>query len=366
MNHAVILAGGVGTRLWPFSRRSSPKQFQSFLGKRTLLQHTFERAAKLVGKDNVWLVTINDHAEQTKTQLPQLKLQQIICEPCGRNTAAAISLAAQTIIDIDPEANLAIFPSDHYIGLPKEFQVVCKKALDFCRQHQQYLLTSGIQATEPNTGYGYIEVGRPISAQKDQVFAVKRFREKPDLKTAQKYVRSGKFLWNSGCFFARAETINKLFAEHAPEIDSGIKEFRANQQTKSYQAVPSQPFDSAVVEKAKHRAVIPAIVQWSDLGNWEALYQILLEKSDTSNIVVGTHQGINSENSLIISQNKLIATVGIKDAIIIETDEAILVCQRDSVQDVKKLVEKLDELGHGKYLWKLKTQRLELKTTTRN
>lgn len=350
MNHAVILAGGVGTRLWPFSRRSSPKQFQSFLGKRTLLQHTFERASKLVGKDNVWLVTINDHVEQTKVQLPQLNLQRIICEPCGRNTAAAICLATQTILDIYPEATLAIFPSDHYIGLPKEFQTICKKTLDFCQQHPQFLLTLGIQATEPNTGYGYVEIGRPITGQKLPVSVVKCFREKPDVKTAQKFVRSGKFLWNSGCFFARAKTIDELFTEYASEINEGVKKFRADQQDKTYRAVPSQPFDTAVVEKAQHRAVIPANVQWSDLGNWEALYQILLEKSDTSNIVVGTHQGINSENSLIIGQNKLIATVGIKDAIIIETDEAILVCQRDSVQDVKKLVEKLDELGHEKYL----------------
>lgn len=350
MNHAVILAGGVGTRLWPFSRRSSPKQFQSFLGKRTLLQHTFERAANLVGQDNVWLVTINDHAEQTKVQLPQLKHQQIISEPCGRNTAAAICLATQTILTLDSEASLAIFPSDHYIGLPKEFHLVCKKALDFCRRHPQFLLTLGIQATEPNTGYGYIEIGRPISGQKLPVFVVKRFREKPDLKTAQKFVRSGKFLWNSGCFFGRAETIKKLFVEWAPEIEKNVNQYRFDHQTETYQAVPSLPFDSAIVEKAKDVAVIPSIVQWSDLGNWEALYQILLEKSDTNNIVIGTHQGINSENSLIIGQNKLIATVGIKDAIIIETDEAILVCQRDSVQDVKKLVEKLDELGHEKYL----------------
>ncbi|MDP3993216.1 MAG: sugar phosphate nucleotidyltransferase [bacterium] len=349
-DHAIILAGGVGTRLWPFSRRSSPKQFQSFLGKRTLLQHTFERAANLVGQDNVWLVTINDHAEQTTSQLPKLNRQQIISEPCGRNTAAAISLAAQTIAEHDEDAVLAIFPSDHYIGLPKEFQLVCKKALDFCRASQQYLLTLGVQATEPNTGYGYIEVGKPFPGQKETVLSVKRFLEKPDLKTAKRFVRSGKFLWNSGCFFGTAKAINNLFIEHAPQINEGVSKFRAKIEMYSYQSVPSFPFDSAIVEKAKYVAVIPASVQWSDLGNWEALYQILLEKSDTSNIVVGTHQGINSESSLIIGQNKLIATVGIKDAIIIETDEAILVCQRDSVQDVKKLVEKLDELGHEKYL----------------
>lgn len=350
MRHAVILAGGVGTRLWPFSRRNSPKQFQSFLGKKTLLQQTFERAAKLVGRDNVWLVTIKDHAKQTEKQLPKLNTKQILPEPMGRNTAAAICLASQTIVDTDSDAVLSIFPSDHYIGLPKAFQSVCKTALDFCGRHESPLLTLGINATEPNTGYGYIEVGNPVSGEKGTVFAVKRFREKPDLKTAKRFVRSGKFLWNSGCFFGTAKIINQLFVEHAPLVSEGVTKFRVDRKASTYQAVPSLPFDSAIVEKAKRRVVIPASVQWSDLGSWEALYQILLEKSDTSNIVVGTHQGINSENSLIIGQNKLIATVGIKDAVIIETDEAILVCQRDSVQDVKKLVEKLDELGHHKYL----------------
>lgn len=350
MKHAVILAGGVGTRLWPFSRRSSPKQFQNFLGKKSLLQQTFERAAKLVGEKNVWLVTIVDHAAQTKAQLPKLELSRIISEPVGRNTAAAISLAAQTIAEIDKDAVLAIFPSDHYIGLPKEFQAICRKALNFCDKYQATLLTLGIQATEPNTGYGYIEVGKPFSENKETVLSVKRFLEKPDLKTAKRFIRSGKFLWNSGCFFGVAKTVNELFTEYAPQISEGVSKFRANSQTSTYKLVPSLPFDSAIVEKAKHVAVIPASVQWSDLGSWEALYQILLEKSDTNNIVVGTHEGINSENSLIIGQNKLIATVGIKDAVIIETDEAILVCQRDSVQDVKKLVEKLDELGKHKYL----------------
>ncbi|MDO8650550.1 MAG: sugar phosphate nucleotidyltransferase [Candidatus Berkelbacteria bacterium] len=350
MKHAVILAGGVGTRLWPFSRRNSPKQFQSFLGKKTLLQQTCERAAKLVGEKNVWLVTIADHTAQAQSQLPNLEPEQIISEPSGRNTAAAISLAAQTIADIDDDAVLAIFPSDHYIGLPKEFQTVCKNALDFCDKHQSTLLTLGIQATEPNTGYGYIEIGKPFPGNKEKVLSVKRFLEKPDLKTAKRFIRSGKFLWNSGCFFGAAKTLNTLFVEHAPQINEGVAKFRSDRKATTYKSVPSLSFDSAIVEKAKHVAVIPASVQWSDLGSWEALYQILLEKGDTNNIVVGTHEGINSENSLIIGQNKLIATVGIKDAVIIETDEAILVCKRDSVQDVKKLVEKLDELGHQKYL----------------
>ena len=350
MKHAVILAGGVGTRLWPFSRRNSPKQFQSFLGKKTLLQQTCERAAKLVGEKNVWLVTIADHTAQAQSQLPNLNPEQIISEPSGRNTAAAISLAAQSIAKIDDDAVLAIFPSDHYIGLPKEFQTVCKNALDFCDKHQSTLLTLGIQATEPNTGYGYIEIGKPFPGNKEKVLSVKRFLEKPDLKTAKRFIRSGKFLWNSGCFFGVAKTLNTLFVEHAPQISEGVAKFRSDRKAVTYQLVPSLSFDSAIVGKAKHVAVIPASVQWSDLGSWEALYQILLEKDDTSNIVVGTHGGINSENSLIIGQNKLIATVGIKDAVIIETDEAILVCKRDSVQDVKKLVEKLDELGHQKYL----------------
>ena len=157
-------------------------------------------------------------------------------------------------------------------------------------------------------------------------------------------------LWNSGCFFGQAATINQLLIEYAPEISQGVTKYRANRSSKTYLSVPALPFDSAVVEKAKKRAVIPASVQWSDLGSWEALYQILSEKNQTDNVVVGTHQGIDSENSLIIGQNKLIATVGIKDAVIIETDEVILVCQRNSVQDVKKLVEKLGELGHKKYL----------------
>ncbi len=350
MRQGIILAGGVGTRLWPVSRRQSPKQFQTFLGKKTMLQQTYDRASKLVGKDNVWLVTIKDHQAQTREQLPKLNPTHIIGEPSGRNTAAAICLASQTILATDASAVLAIFPSDHYIGRPKDFHQICKDALAFCDRHRDYLVTLGIEATEPNIGYGYIELGQPIADEKDCFVSVKRFHEKPDLKTARRFVRSGQFLWNSGCFFARAETLNQLFDRHAPQTSAKVREYLKTKNPKIYQSIERESFDSAVVEKARQRAVMPASVEWSDLGNWEALYQILLAKSDTSNIVVGQHQGINSENSLIIGRHKLIATVGIKDAVIIETDEAILICQRDAVQDVKKLVEKLDELGHDKYL----------------
>lgn len=350
MNHAVILAGGVGSRLWPFSRRNSPKQFQSFLGGKTLLQQTFDRATKLVGKDNVWLVTIKAHAKQTRDQLPNLNPKKLIVEPAGRNTAAAIDLATQIVLRLDQEATLAFFPSDHYIGLPKDFQRVCRSALEFCNQYSNYLIALGIQATEPNTGYGYIETGQPLGDKKSSVFKVKKFHEKPDLKTAKKFVQNGRTLWNSGCFFGTGQTFSHLFSTHAQSIDRGVKKYLAEKNAAVYESIPSQPFDSAVVEKANFVGVIPANVMWSDLGSWEALYQILSEQSSTGNIVVGAHQGINSENSLIISKNKLIATVGIKDAVIIETDEAILVCQRDSVQDVKKLVEKLDESGQHRYL----------------
>lgn len=350
--HAIILAGGVGTRLWPFSKRNSPKQFHSFLGdKKSLLQETYARAAKIVDKNNVWLVTTDAHAELSRTQLPKLNNDRIIIEPSGRNTAAAIYLAAQTILTNDPDATLAIFPSDHYIGIPEEFERVCQLALSICQQYPEQIVTLGIQPTEPNTGYGYIETGSEFLDKDDlRAFKVKTFREKPDLATAKKFLRSQRFLWNSGCFFANAQQISALFTEHANHIKNSVDSYLLSKSGQNYEKVPSEPFDSSVIEKTKDILVIPTSMGWSDLGSWEALYQILSEKNGEKNIVVGSHEGIDSGNSLIIGRNKLIATVGIQDAVIIETDEAILVCKRDSVQEVKKLVEKLDELGHHHYL----------------
>jgi len=352
MKHTVILAGGVGTRLWPFSKRNSPKQFHSFLGdNQSLLQATFIRAAKIVGKENVWLVTTKAHKAMCRKQLSKLSPNQIITEPVGRNTAAAIYLAAKVISKKDSQATLAILPSDHYIGLPLEFTKICKMALKICEAEPKQIVTLGIQPTEPNTGYGYVEIGdRHQEIDGTVIEKVKRFREKPDLATAKRFLRSRKFVWNSGCFFVNSLELINNFSRLAPKVQKSVDRYLKDPTTTNYQAVPSVPFDSAVVEIATDRLVIPANIGWSDLGSWEALYQILTEKNGLSNIVIGKHQGIDSGNSLIIGSNKLIATVGIQDAVIIETDEAILVCKRDSVQEVKKLVDKLDEMGQHKLL----------------
>lgn len=346
MRHVVIMAGGSGTRLWPKSRKSQPKQFQKLIGNdKTLLQQTFGRLSSVAPAEQVWVVTTKQYVDLVKEQLPQINQQHIIIEPAGRNTAPATGLATLTILREDPEAVITMVPADHYIGQENEFIETVQAVLDFLETKPEYVVTIGINPTEPNTGYGYIEMGEHLQTVGERkIFVVKSFHEKPDAVTAKKFVESWEFLWNGGYYLFKGTTMIEYFERLIPETLMQLQNYLADPtQAHLYTDIPAEPIDTAVAEKLEHLAVIPVDMEWSDIGNWATLHEILSKAGEFEQIAIGEHIGHNTDNSLIVGHRKLIATVGLKNVIVIDTEDALLVCDRDSVQDVKKIVEQLEK-----------------------
>jgi len=328
------MAGGSGTRLWPKSRIKKPKQLYALINQDSMIKNTFNRLAPVVGKNNIFIATNINQAKMIAKELPELK-NHLIIEPAIRNTAPAIALAAQKLKN--KAKVIAFLPADHYIGNEKEFQNVLRKAFDVAEK--DYLTLIGIRPTDADTGLGYIKMGKNISSG---VFQVEKFVEKPDLKTAKKYLASGKFLWNGGMFIVKPAILLDLFKKHAPEIIKNID--------KNYEKSPNISFDYAISEKASNVAVLPGDFTWSDVGNWNKILEMLSKKSG-ENVVVGCeHYGVDTTGSLIHGAERLVATVGLKDIIVVDTPDVVLVCHKDKAQDVKKIVEELKNQGKTSYL----------------
>jgi len=340
------MAGGSGTRLWPKSRKSQPKQFQKLIGNdKTLLQQTFERLIPVISSERIWVVTTKNYLDLVRQQLPEIELNHIIIEPAGRNTAPATGLATLTVLQEDPAAVITMVPADHYIGQAEEFSETVETVLNFLDAHSEYVVTIGINPTEPNTGYGYIEMGEQLQTiEKRKIFAVKSFHEKPDEATAKKFVEGWEFLWNGGYYLFNAVSMIDYFQHFIPETLNQLKKYLQNpDQAELYTDIPAEPIDTAIAEKLDHLAVIPVDMEWSDIGNWATLHSILAKTGEFEQIAIGEHIGHNTDNSLIVGHRKLIATVGLKNVIVIDTEDALLICDRDSVQDVKKIVEQLEK-----------------------
>lgn len=355
MKHALIMAGGSGTRLWPVSRQTSPKQFQRFAGERTLIQQTFDRIKSVIPAEQVWVVTTKDQAGLVAEQLPEIKPEHIISEPVGRNTAPAIGLGTMRILAEDPEAIVAVLPSDHYVGKPTAFADVASTVLDYISNNQTFIGTIGIKPTDANTGYGYIKLGDELERVGEwPIFQVESFIEKPDAKTAQTFFESWEYLWNGGYFFFAAAQLMTYFEQFIPETKKQLETYLgAPDQTELYQAIASEPIDKAIAERLTNLAVVPADLEWSDLGNWAALHEILLtdESRQTNQMVSqGQHIDFDSNNCLVVTKDKLVATIGLKDVVVVDTGDAILVCHRDEVHNVKNVVEQLKNTGQTQYL----------------
>lgn len=362
MLHAMIMAGGGGTRFWPRSRNSRPKQFLSFAGDRTLLQETVDRIAPQVPPERTWVITGKDYVQATTDQLPELPANHIIGEPCRRDTAPCVGLGAALIAKDDPDATIIVMPADHVIEPRPEFNRAVHAAEQFIRDYPDTLLTFGIPPTFPSTGYGYIRVGESLGKRQDVAGnKVIEFKEKPDEHTAEKYVAGGGYLWNSGIFVWKPSAILGELKTRRPDIhDSVLRIAKSHGSSgftetfgKEFAAIKGTSIDFAVMQDAAAAGkvlVLQAPYTWDDVGSWLALERRNPQDA-ARNTVQGLHCGVDTEECVIVSDNEhLIGTLGVRDLIIIRDGNATLVTTRKMESDVKRLVDAIKAKGLERYL----------------
>ena len=358
MISVVIMAGGKGERFWPKSRTNLPKQFLSLTNDgKSMIQHTVERLEGLVELENVYVVTNKLYEDLIVEHIPNLPLENIIIEPEAKNTAPCIGLAAVHIAKKNPESKMIVLPSDHLIKFNEIFLDTLKLGLEVVEDDEN-IVTIGITPNYPETGYGYINFKKGVSPHEiTNVYEVLRFVEKPDLERAKQYLTSGEYLWNSGIFIWKVSTILKCFEDFLPEIYTGLKEIETTIYTEKYleilkkvfSEIPSESIDYGIMEKAKNIYVIPGNFGWDDVGSWLSLERINNTNQD-GNIISGNVVTVKTKNSIIQGSKKLIATIGLEDIIIVDTDDALLICNKDNTQEVKEVIANLKASNKTEYL----------------
>lgn len=352
---ALIMAGGRGERFWPKSRQNMPKQFLSLTDDgKTMIQLTVERIMPLVDAEDIYISTNQDYKKLVMEQLPQIPEENILCEPVGRNTAPCIGLGAVHMAKKYGDAVMLVLPSDHLI---KYNAIFLSTLEDACKTAEQgdSLVTIGITPDAPETGYGYIKFlpGQLLG----RAYRVDRFVEKPDLETAKEYVASEQYLWNSGMFIWKVSTILENLREYLPAVYGGllkIQEAIGTEQEEQvleqvFQKFPSESIDYGVMEKAKNIYILTGAFGWDDVGSWLAVGR-LKKSNEFGNVISGNTVTIDTKNSIIQGGRKLIATVGLQDVIIVDTEDALLVCDKDSAGDIKKVLENLKICNRTEYL----------------
>lgn len=347
-HYAIIMAGGVGTRFWPMSTSSHPKQFLDILGTgRTLLQQTYDRLLRVCPNENIFVVTSSSYEELCSTQLPKLPKQNILCEPSRKNTAPCVAYASYKIHKINPKAITIVAPSDHLITKEDTFV----KAINSCfakAEKEDCLVTLGIKPTRPDTGYGYIQFIESDKKEKDKrIYKVKTFTEKPDHDMAKFFMESGDFLWNSGIFIWSTESITKAMETHDPELANVFKEGWDDYNTKNeaafikkaYNTCKNISIDYSVMEKAKNVYVRSSIIGWSDLGTWGSLYTHL-KHDDNKNAIVGKNVMQYDCNNCIVQvpKNKLVVLQGLEDYIVVESEDVLMICKKQDEQQIRNFV----------------------------
>jgi mannose-1-phosphate guanylyltransferase len=344
--HVVILAGGEGTRLWPLSRRRRPKQLLRLTGDRSLVRLTVDRVLPLVPPERILVVTERTHADALREDLPDLPAANIVVEPIRRNTAPALLLAALHLRPRAPEATWASLHSDAFIPDEDEFRRTLRAAIEVAAAGT-HLVTTGIRPQYPATGYGYIQQGDKLGeVQGYPVYSVRRFVEKPGLATAQTYVLSGDYLWNPGVFAWKNTTLLDAFRSTQPETYGLLASTPLEQIAEVYPRVPKQPIDTAIMERADNVATIPATFRWSDVGSWSELWEVS-EKDGNGNLARGRgrHLAVDTSGTIVYAEGRVVATVGIRELVVIETADAVFSCPRDRAQDSKLVVSRLQAEG---------------------
>ncbi|HEY75591.1 MAG TPA: NTP transferase domain-containing protein [Thermoflexia bacterium] len=349
--YALIMAGGGGTRLWPLSRRTLPKQALRLVGKRTMFEHAVDRIVPIFQPDEIYVVTTVDQEEPLMLQAPELPHANFLVEPLGRGTAPAIGLGAIHMKRRDPDAVMAVLTADHFIRDVDTFRRVLRAAVQVAEEG--HLVTLGITPTFPSTGYGYIKQGEPLrEVDGFTVYRAERFTEKPSAETAFMMVESGDYSWNSGMFIWRVDRILEEFARQMPGFYNQLIQVEAVLGTPAYQQtlervwpqVAPQTIDYGIMEGAEDVVVIPVDIGWSDVGNWSSMRDILPADED-GNVVVGDHLGVDTRNTIVFGRGRLIATIGLENMIVVDTEDALLICPIEREQEVREVVRRLEEEG---------------------
>ncbi|MEZ5875692.1 MAG: mannose-1-phosphate guanylyltransferase/mannose-6-phosphate isomerase [Hyphomicrobiales bacterium] len=352
--YPVVLSGGTGSRLWPVSRAQMPKQLMPFLSNRSLLQETVLRLADVDGIAPPLIISNTDHRFMIAAQLQELGVTPTahVLEPVGRNTAAAAAVAATIIGDVDAEGVLLLLPADHHIADVEAFRAAVKAGATYAEQG--HIATFGITARSPETGYGYVKRGKAID---DRAFAVAQFTEKPDLERAKSFLAKGGYDWNSGIFMVRADVLAGELKTHCPEILTNSASAVAGSykdldfvrlDEPAFKACPSEPIDTAVMERTTKAVVMPLEIGWSDVGSWNALWD-LGDKDQSGNVITGDVLAIDTERTYIRGNGRLVTTLGVKDLVVVDTGDAVLIADKTRAQDIRGLVTKLKDLGRTEY-----------------
>ncbi len=358
--YAVIMAGGGGTRLWPLSRKSQPKQTLSFGRSRTLFQMAVDRLSGLIPTERILVVTVADQAILLQSQCPEIPVENYLIEPMPRGTASVVALAAVALRARDPQAAMIVLAADHFIENVAYFQQCIRASLAVAAQG--YLVTLGITPTFPSAGYGYIQFGETLDVFEGlPVHRALKFKEKPAQDVASRFLATGDHAWNSGMFIWTVERIMAEMAESMPDLTAKLELIaqvwnspaRAGVLQAIWPTLVSETIDFGVMEKAKQVAVIPAAdLGWNDVGSWESLFEVL-PADELGNVVVGgEYVGIDTQNTLVLSEvpGRLVATIGVQDLIVIDTGSALLICARDQAQKVRQVVDELKQNRQGRYL----------------
>ncbi|MCA1961719.1 MAG: mannose-1-phosphate guanylyltransferase [Desulfomonile sp.] len=357
MVYAVIMAGGSGTRFWPASRRRKPKQLLAVSGARTMIRATVERILPVIPFSRIMAVTAAAHADKVRGQLPELSPGMVLVEPQGRNTAPCVALAAYKLVGKDPDAVMAVLPADHLIKKEKEFYDALESALEVAATGE-HLLTFGVVPNRPETGYGYIALGEQVlEIGSRPVYRVLGFREKPDPATAQRYVESGQYLWNSGMFVWKATAIIEAIRTCVPRLSDAMERIAGALNTPdeaeaikaTYDEVDPISIDYAVMEHARNILCIPIDVEWNDVGSWASLVDVW-ERDECGNVADGEAVLIDCSGCVISTPQKMTALIGVDDLIVVDTPDALMICRKDKAQEVRKLQEMLKTRGYDHLL----------------
>lgn len=362
MLHAVIMAGGAGTRFWPASRSARPKQLLDLAGGRTMIQATVERLGDLVPASRILIVTNERLVDSIRQQLPELPVRAVLGEPCKRDTAPCIGLAAALVRREDPAGTMVVMPADHVIRPDGVFQAAIRRAAQLVEESPERIVTFGIRPTYPAESFGYIERGVPLanagSGESAAAFRVRRFREKPNADVAREYVESGNFYWNSGIFVWKAATIDAALARFEPEMHVHLRAIAsrlgesdfAEVFEREFEMIRGKSIDYAVMEQYPDVVVVEAPFDWDDVGSWQSLARTRGQDAD-GNTIVGHHLGFQTTGSIIRSDpGHLVVTLGLKDCIVVHTPDATLVANKHDEESIRQVVQLLKDRGWDGYL----------------